>query len=62
MGFMGRLRLYSLIETAKAADLDPYWCLCYIFEKLPTTNEADLDNLLPCNITRDMLYLHFIKG
>lgn len=54
--------LYSLIETAKAADLDPYWCLCYIFEKLPTARVQDLDELLPCNITRDTLYHHFIKG
>jgi transposase len=54
--------LYSLIETAKAADLDPYWCLRYILEKLPTAGEKDLDELLPCNITRDTLYHHFIQG
>lgn len=51
--------LYSLIETAKAADLDPYWCLRYIFEKLPTAEEKQLDELLPCNISRDALYHHF---
>jgi transposase len=54
--------LYSLIETAKAADLDPYWCLRYILEKLPTAEPEELDALLPCNITRDMLYRHFIRG
>ena len=54
--------IYSLIETAKAADLEPYWCLRYIFEKLPTAKAEDLDALLPCSITRDMLYHHFIPG
>ena len=54
--------LYSLVETAKAADLDPYWCLRYIFEKLPIAGEEGLEALLPCNITRDMLYHHFIQG
>ena len=53
--------LYSLVETAKAADLDPYWCLRYIFEKLPTASESELVNLLPCNISRDTLFEHFIK-
>ena len=53
--------LYSLVETAKAADLDPYWCLRYIFEKLPTASESKLVNLLPCNISRDTLFEHFIK-
>jgi transposase len=44
--------LYSLIETAKANGLEPYWYLRYIFEKLPlASTEDDFPNLLPENVT-----------
>jgi len=40
--------LYSLIETAKANGLEPYWYLRFLFERLPTAkSEADLRALLP---------------
>jgi transposase len=51
--------IYSLIETAKAADLDPYWCLRYIFEMIPVTTGKDFEKLLPYNISKDTLYEHF---
>ena len=42
---------FSLIESAKANDLEPYAYLRYIFEKLPTVQtKKNLKNLLPQNI------------
>lgn len=47
---------FSLIETAKANDLEPYAYLRYIFEKLPQAHtEKDLKVLLPQNIDPDSL-------
>jgi hypothetical protein len=34
--------VYSIIETAKANNLNPFYYLTYLFEKLPN---IDLDNL-----------------
>lgn len=44
---------YSIIETAKANNIDPYKYLCYILKELPIYQEAnkDLDPLLPWNIS-----------
>ncbi|MGI6226322.1 MAG: IS66 family transposase [Peptococcales bacterium] len=42
--------VYSVIETAKANDLNPFFYLTYLFEKLPnidTGNMEQLDELLP---------------
>jgi len=48
--------LYSLIETAKANGLEPYWYLRYIFERLPLAKkDADFRALLPQNIDRSLL-------
>ncbi len=42
--------LYSLIETAKANDLEPYWYLRYLFDRLPAAEtEEDYRSLLPQN-------------
>ena len=42
--------LYSLVETAKANDLEPSNYLRYIFEKLPLAKTlADYEELLPWN-------------
>jgi len=47
---------FSLIETAKANDLEPYAYLRYIFEKLPKAHtEKDVKVLLPQNIDPDSL-------
>jgi transposase len=44
-------KLYSLIETAKAAGLEPYAYLRLIFDKLPqATTPADVEALLPWNV------------
>ena len=45
-------RLYSLIETAKAAGLEPYAYLKRVFAELPTaTTLAEIEALLPWNTT-----------
>lgn len=48
--------LYSLIETAKACGLEPYWYLRLLFEKLPLAlGEEDYAALLPQKISREQL-------
>ena len=42
--------LYSLVETAKANDLQPAVYLQALFEQLPHTNAAHIDSLSPWNI------------
>lgn len=45
--------LYSLIETAKANGLEPYWYLRYLFERLPLARTAeDFKALLPQHIDK----------
>jgi transposase len=40
--------IYSLIETAKAKGLEPYWYLRFLFENLPQAiTEVDFKALLP---------------
>lgn len=46
-------RLYSLVETAKAAGLDPFDYLKRVFTALPqATTLADVEALLPWNIAK----------
>ena len=46
------MTLYTLIETAKANGVEPYWYLRALFEQLPTFSpDGDYDELLPWNIT-----------
>lgn len=48
--------LYSLIETAKACGLEPYFYLRYIFEMLPKVDsEEGYRRLLPHNVDRKAL-------
>lgn len=48
--------IYSLIESAKANQLEPYKYLRYILEKLPfAVTVEDYKKLLPCNLTQDLL-------
>ena len=49
-------KLYSIIETAKAAGIEPYAYLRHIFAGLPqATTPADIEALLPWNIAPDQL-------
>ena len=48
--------LYSLIETAKANKLEPYWYLRHVFERLPLAQtQQDLRTLLPQYIDRSLV-------
>lgn len=48
--------IYSLIETAKANGLEPYWYLKYLFEHLPEAmTEDDFQILLPYNVPKERL-------
>ena len=48
--------IYSLIETAKANGLEPYWYLKYFFENLPEAMTADeFIALMPQNIDKTLL-------
>ncbi len=47
---------FTLIETAKANDFEPYGYLRYLFAQLPlTTDEQGYRQLLPQNIDRDLI-------
>lgn len=50
--------LYSLIESAKANKIEPYWYLRYIFEKLPRvgSDSGDFKTLLPQYLDKNALY------
>jgi len=55
--------LYSLIETAKANQLEPYSYLRYLFERLPTTPPEEFHDLLPQNLSPEKLILpHLASG
>jgi transposase len=50
--------LYSLIETAKANNLEPYKYLRYLFERIPFAKcEEDYKALLPMNLQAEQLAL-----
>ncbi len=50
---------YSLIESAKEADLEPYWYIRYLLAKLPEIEEsAHRETLLPENVPVGMIYSH----
>lgn len=49
--------LYSLIETAKANNCEPYCYLCYVFTHLPLAkNLADFEALFPWNFERGEMF------
>ncbi len=48
--------IYTLIETAKANGLEPYWYLKYLFENLPEAMTADeFKVLMPQNVDKHLL-------
>jgi len=56
-GANASMALYSLIETAKANKIDPYWYLRALFEQLPAFDpNGDYDELLPWNIVMEEPY------
>jgi transposase len=51
-GAKASANLYSLIETAKANDLEPYHYLAHVFRELPNaTTLDDIDALLPWKVS-----------
>jgi len=48
---------YSLVETAKANGLEPYWYLRKVFEEMPVylRDEKPVDDLLPWNVNPEEL-------
>lgn len=55
-GATASARLYSLIETAKANGLDPYFYLRFVFKELPKAQTLeDVERLLPWNCTPQSL-------
>lgn len=45
--------IYSIIETAKAKGLEPYWYLRVLLEKLPfLKNAEDFEQFIPQNIDK----------
>ena len=49
-GARASANLYSLIETAKANDQEPYRYLCWLFEQLPITPVEQIETLAPWNM------------
>jgi len=47
--------LYSIIETAKANGHEPYHYLRWLFEKLPQTDESELESLMPWAVSPIMV-------
>ncbi len=48
--------LYSIIETAKANGLEPYWYLRYLFEKLPAcTSDNEIRSIMPNRIDPEVI-------
>ena len=48
--------LYSIIETAKANGLEPYWYMRYLLENLPCcTNDDELKALMPNRLSSETL-------
>lgn len=61
-GAQASAAMYSLIETAKANGLEPYWYLRYLFEKLPyAKTEEEMRVLLP-NVIDVEIIQEFRKG
>ena len=55
--------LYSLIETAKANNCEPYSYLRHIFEHLPCAHTlADYETLLPWNLDKANIMLRSVQG
>ena len=49
-GAKASANLYSLVETAKANNREPYQYLCWLLNKLPTTSNEDIEQLAPWNM------------
>jgi transposase len=58
-GVKASANLYSLIETAKANDIEPYAYLRHLFAELPKAQTVDdIEALLPVNIDKNQIIPH----
>ena len=50
--------IYSLIETCKAHDINPYLYLRYVLQEIPNSDKSarTYESLLPFNIDREKLW------
>jgi hypothetical protein len=62
LGAAASATIYSLIETAKRNNLEPYHYLCYLFDRLPyAQSRLEFKKLLPQNLTPEILTDHYSK-
>ncbi len=55
-GVKASANLYSLIETAKANNLEPYAYLRHVFTELPQADTVDsIEALLPGHLAKDQI-------
>jgi transposase len=55
-GATASANLYSLIESAKANGLEPYYYLRYVFKQLPKAqNLEQIETLLPFNVDAETI-------
>jgi hypothetical protein len=55
-GAQAAANIYSLVETCKAHQIDPYTYFRYLFKRLPNAQSlADFEQLLPYHCDRDIL-------
>lgn len=62
VGAAASATMYSIIETAKQNNLEPYHYLCYLFDRLPyAQSKEEFRKLLPQNLTPEILTDHYSK-
>jgi transposase len=62
VGAAASATIYSIIETAKNNNLEPYHYLCYLFDRLPYAHTTEeFKKLLPQNLTPEILTEHYSK-
>lgn len=62
VGAAASATIYSIIETAKNNNLEPYHYLCYLFDRLPYAHTTEeFEKLLPQNLTPEILTEHYSK-
>jgi transposase len=62
VGAAASATIYSIIETAKNNNLEPYHYLCYLFDRLPYAHTTEeFRELLPQTLTPEILAEHYSK-
>ena len=55
---------HSIVETAKANGIEPYWYLRHLFEQVPLClqEERSVDHLLPWNLSPEQIMPEWARG